>query len=81
MSGKPFDSFGSIITTPVMVSNCVLYALSIWIAQGGKLSLRWNGWVPHLMVTNTSGTHHFVYGDFGKNGLFPILFKGYGKVS
>jgi hypothetical protein len=72
------DKYGRIMTTLPVYSNCWVHALSMLRRDGGRLRLRWSGLVPHLSVESDGWLHEFVYGEFGKNTAFPILFMGYG---
>jgi hypothetical protein len=72
--GADRDFAGRYITHAPHYSNCLLHALK----QHGRLRLKMNGLIPHFSVETSEGTFEFVYGQFGRNALFPLWFKGYG---
>jgi hypothetical protein len=71
------DFKGRLVTHAPHYSNCLIFALQ----QPGRTRMRMIGWVPHFYVETEQGTHEFVYGEHGRNGLFPLLFLGYGVAS
>ena len=72
------DRYGRLVVTPPHLSNCFVYALRMRIRHGGQLRVRMNGWVLHASCVTRHGTYEFVFGGYGHNLLFPLLFKGYG---
>jgi hypothetical protein len=78
MAASDKDRYGRVIVTPPRYSNCWVHALLMFLLCGGRLRLIWNGRVPHVAVDAEGWRYEFVYGAFGRNALFPLVFKGYG---
>jgi hypothetical protein len=75
------DFKGRAVASREHYANCLIWALRSRSRLHGRLKAGMNGWVPHFSLEAPEGTYEFVYGNLGRNFLFPLLFKGYAVFS
>jgi len=63
----------------VMWSNCLFYAMWMWIKHGGYLMARWSMWgcFPHFLHMSRSGVITHLKPLRPRRRIFPpLIFKG-----